>query len=107
VVAQGTNFANLSVVANNTVVTSWGWSDWVNKGEDSLKLLLNSTENITLRFGFILEELDKEFEANWKITITEIDWLKQTASDLQKGFWNNLIFGVLIIGILYKGSDYL
>ena len=105
VYAQGINMVNLSVIVDNIAITSWGWSDWVNEGEDSLEFILTSVENITLRFEFVLEELDKEFEANWEITVTEVDGLKKLASDFRQIILMNLILGGLALLIGYKGLD--
>ncbi|MHA2227452.1 MAG: hypothetical protein ACXAC8_19705 [Candidatus Hodarchaeales archaeon] len=103
--AQGNNTVNLSVIANNSVVTSWGWSDWVNEGDYSMEFTITSDEIITLRFEFILEELNNQFEANWKITVTEVDGLKNLASGFREGFWIFLIIGGLSLLIGFKGLD--
>ncbi|MFX0211071.1 MAG: hypothetical protein ACFFDT_34145 [Candidatus Hodarchaeota archaeon] len=57
--------------------------------------MLNSSENITLRYFFTQEDYYVEFEVQWHITITEIDYFKKYTTALIENFWRNL-FGVFI-----------
>ena len=104
---EGVNFANFSMIVNNSALVSWGWSNWLDEGEELLTFKLNSTENITMRFFFTQEDSSVEFEAQWNIAITEVEDIKKYATDLRKRIFINFIAGGILIVIEFYLPDWL
>ena len=58
-----------------------------------------------MKFSFTLDELEKEFEAQWEIAVTELEDFKKLATDLRRAFWSNFIIGGIVLGVWNFLSD--